>query len=356
MPIDNTIIASFLGAAPRGMSNVGDSFFDNGLLRMGEVKKRILPSNPKSNTKKLVEYDVEVVHRNGMDASATTTYRCLAGNGFGGLADKTDVSYRIDTSRTKGSSGNGARVLILCINGDQSKGIILGGIDPEEAKHEEKGHHYIFEFNGIRFAINDEGEAELIHRGPTNNDGSVKEQYEPQSGSAIKLTKDGSISITDQKGQSIELNAQDESLEGLVNKRLFIDINGTAELSSGEDFTVQSEEAVIINAQQGLLVGEANNKMMLGSTYRDSESTMNTTLSKSLQASAILANTAAVNLQLAAVAVSLPVVGGVLAAPFLTLASQALLQMGTAMNSMGQSIDSFESQQDRYLSKKNWND
>lgn len=359
MAVDNTIIPSFLGAIPRGMQNVGESLFSNGLLRMGEVKKKILPNDPSSDTKQLIEYDVEVVHRTGYQASATTTYRCIAANGFGGVADRVHATFRADT-KTEGesSTGNGSKVLILCINGEQTKAIILGGIDPEEVSHSEKGHHYIFEFNGAKVSVNSEGEIEILHRGPTNADGSIQEQYQDHEGTYVRFDKQGSLIVSGPGGeQYFKINHRDGQVELQADKKLLITSHGQTEIKSTDNTYVESENGIVqVLAGQGVHVGNATDKMILGSTYRAAEGAVNKTVAKSLQTAGAAFATASVALMTASGLNAFPMIGGIMAAPFFATAGLQLSTAGAALSAAGVAIEGLEAGAENYLSKKNRND
>ena len=107
---------------------------------------------------------------------------------------------------------------MLCVSGDQQKAVILGGLPADVPT--DLDHPYVFEFNGAHLFISDEGEVAFVHKGPTNNDGSVKEDYKEKGGTTVRFDKEGSIILTDSKGQYLKINAKDETLEGQVNKQL----------------------------------------------------------------------------------------------------------------------------------------
>jgi hypothetical protein len=179
-------------------------------LRMGEVQAIYWPTDPNNNSKRFVEYDVWVQHRaNG--TAVTKMYTNVIGiDALGSAADFSFSTYRVDPSATNQTNkqfapGFGAKVLILCINGETNNGVILGGLrdfhnDPDD---ENDGHHHHSRFNGIDVLVNSNGELVITYQGAQNNDGTMAEDVDDDAvGTTITLSKNGNITLADVKNKN----------------------------------------------------------------------------------------------------------------------------------------------------------
>jgi hypothetical protein len=357
---DGTIVPSFLQVSARGQSHAGPSLLTNYVLRHGEVKQIVLPDDPESQLGETVEYVVEVSHREEEGPTASTIYRGVTAlNALGGSADRTVATYRPDNSGSEKAVGDGSRVLLLCVSGDQSKAVILGGMQPlPTSSDSEKGHHYTFEFNGAYFNVNNEGEVQFVHKGPTNADGSVQEQYQDYGGANVRFDKNGDVIVSAPGGeQYFKLNHKDNQTELQADKKLLITSHGQTEVVGDDYILIKSKNAHIeMLADQGVQIGEASNAMLLADVYRQAEGLSNQTVAKSLHAASTAANTAGASLLAAAPLNAIPMVGGVLALPALIAAANALIAVGVSMNVAATAIDALENNYDKYLSPKNRND
>jgi hypothetical protein len=330
-------------------------------LRIGEVKTIIYPSDKLSISKNYVEYTVEVSQKNDGSALSSTLYHgCLAGQLFGGFADQLHYTLRQSqkqtTNKTDDSLGVGSKVLLLCINGVKSDAIIISGIpdglflDKDKAKHSsDKGHNLFFEFNGCQFAINKDGEMELKFRGATKHngeltDGAVKEA----EGSTISINKQGNIKVsTPDSNQFVNIDHQNKKIEIQAQTEWNCDIKGTVNIRADNNVFIKSS---------GVHVGGATDAWMLGTTYRNAETTQNTTLSSSLVSLASLSASAGVALTTASPLNAIPIVGGVAAASFFATAGAALTAAAPQFTAMSTAINLFEGKTATYLSKKNLTD
>lgn len=203
--------------------------FGNNLLRPGEVKAVIYPEDPRSRTKRFIEYDVYVQHRENNTAVTKMYHNCLQVNAFGSLADRVVATLRVDPKQgvTKDSQnvvalGLGAKVTVLCLSGESSEALIIGGIRDErdtDRGRKAKGHHLEFTFNGVAFSINDDGSWTLENQGKTGADGKADPKRDAAgAGTVVKVeasgnwtvqTKDAKQSIViDHKAGTIRLNAE----------------------------------------------------------------------------------------------------------------------------------------------------
>lgn len=354
---DATVIPSYLGATTRGSMEGSEDLLGNFALRYGEVKKIYHKDHELNFSKLHTEYEVEVQHRDGVGITSTTTYRGVAAsNLLGGLADKFEVTYRADTKQNTEGAGNGSKVLLLCISGDQSKAVILGGYS--ESPHEDTTHHMTLQFNGFRLHVNKDGEAELLFRGATNADGSRKGD-EDADGSYLRFSKDGTVTVSGPGGeQYIKIDQTNRKME------IQADTGGWT-VSSRQDATINAAQQVAIDAadgyisltsSDGTIIGLGTDFMILGDTYRQAEGLANQTVSKALAGASTAGIAASAALMTAAGLNAIPMVGGIAAAPFLITAATQLQIHAQALNVASQALNTFENNYDKYLSRNNKND
>jgi hypothetical protein len=331
---DGTVIPHFLNTTGRGaITNSGH--LNDVALRLGEVKEIVFPNNNKSLSKKFIEYNVSVKHKDGDSVYTVTTYvGCVVNNLFGGAADKVTYTLRPDASNNSSSPelGIGSKVILLCINGDRNKAIIVGGIrdttsNGSESDGKADGHNYFFEFNGAQTFINDDGELSIVFHGKTDADGSLASSADPDAeGSTFKLTKDGSIHLfTQDEKEAIEISHPD--------KRIYT------------------------TSENGVYIGKATDEMMLGTTYRTAEHAMNKTLKEKFKELQSKLNDASLNLSMvSALHGLLPVTGPMIVAGNVGSAAGSLGQAASLAGDIADALDKFEKDEEKYLSKVNKND
>ena len=316
---DGTVIPHYLSvkntSVADGLGMDGDSF-----LKIGEVKRIVWPGSKEAREgQRFIEYDVlaEFNDNDSLVGGGRLYPNCSTIDSFGGLADLTNWTYREDPTIPKSDPNNnlvpgyGSKVILLCVGGKTTRPLIIGGVRDGQDKSETKktaadlGHHLHWVFNGIDIFINDSGELTLTYKGKTKNDGTLDDSVDKdKAGTYIKLLKDGTVSI--------------------VGK--------------------------------GVNIGDATDKWLLASTYRDAETQMNTSLQTQLATLTSQLKTVATLLNTAGSGMSTPVTGAVAAGPQIVTAAQTLLQAADTTNQMSQSISQFEQDKDKYLSKKNKND
>lgn len=365
---DGTVIPSYLGVEQRGSNRGSDDILTNYTLRYGEVRSIVYPDNAASYSKKFVEYVVEVQHRDGGGVTASTLYRGVTVmNTLGGAADRTEMTLRPTANQGPDGVGEGSKVLLLCISGDQQKAVIIGGVQQNAGTSQ--GHHYFFEFNGAQFTVNSEGEAQFLHKGPTDPDGSVQDQYADYTGSIVRFDKTGNISVQDPNGQYIKLTNvntdnpdQDGTIEIQAENWLRLKSATSIEIISQASVYIQAtgqngQGSVSIEARDGVDMGTpATDYLVKGDTYRQAEGIMNGTVSNTFQSAAALMATSTATLTAAAGLNAIPMVGGILALPgFLALAGQ-LAALGSMFGVMGAAVNAFEGGSAGYLSTKNRTD
>lgn len=186
----------------------GDAFF-NVRLRTGEVQAVYFPEDDENVSKRFVEYQVWVQHRANGTAVTKIYDHCIAVDQLGSIADFSFATYRADPSATRKDSaktmkpGLGAKVLILCINGESTSGVIVGGIRNGQAEVDAKedGHHMHSRFNGVDVQVNKDGEYTLTYQGAQKVDGTSEDDVDQDVvGTFVKISKDGKFTVSDKNG------------------------------------------------------------------------------------------------------------------------------------------------------------
>jgi phage baseplate assembly protein gpV len=356
---DGTYVPAELGIHHRGDGHGASNMLLDYVLRMGEVKKIIYPEDPINEPRKRigVEYDVLIDYRDGTGSTVQAPYSCCTIDTlFGGIADRFHATYRADTTKSYQQLGTGSKVLVLCASGDQHKGIIIGGYeDPVHATRKESaesGHNLFFEFNGVRFTIDKEGQAQLLFRGATKIDGELTDEAVKEAeGTNVFIDKQGGVKIaTKDDAQFIHIDHENKKILILADSEWNVQVNDKAVIEVQNDVTLNSSAGgIAVGAANnvtiksaGVLVGGATDAWVKGTTYRAAESAL-----FSQMASALIAMQA--SLITAIGLIGIPTVGPALAIPGLT-------SVATQMGSMASSLVTFESNAASYLSTKNLTD
>ncbi len=244
------IIPSFLMGP--GDTFAGDSSYANNiLLRLGEVQEVIPPTSPKSRSRKVNEYRVFVqVVENG--TAITTMYEnCVLSNLFGGFADQLRYSLRAeknadtkDSQRQPGQPGKGAKVLLLCLNGETHSPMIIGGLRDSEmdAKDDEKkGHNLFFSFNGVEIEIDKDGALALTVKGATTADNKPAEGVATDAlPSKVSVGKDGKITASTKDGKNQVVIEQTGKITVTAESEIEINCK-TAKVNASSKATVVSK-------------------------------------------------------------------------------------------------------------------
>jgi hypothetical protein len=348
----DTLGQSHLYAAQNQLITRSDYAF-----RVGKIIAVYYPDNELNYSGSFIEYDVLADHIDQFGMHCKVIYpRCTVMSLFGGTADFIDFTYRLSTTNASGqaqatSSGAGANidygsaVGILCVNGDVRQGYIIGGLKhlglPQNDNFtptEDAGVHLNFEFNGIVGQINDDGELTITFNGATQADGTLDPSAdESNSGSNIKWSQDGSIAITSPSGnQSI---TQDNT-------------SSQTTITADSQCNINSSGNVVIKST-GVLTGEATDNTLLGTSFREAQTVMDTSLSANFNALSGLIASAAVSLATAGASFAVAAVAG----PALASAAASLASAAPLLALMGTAIDQFEAgSPSSYLSLKNQSD
>jgi hypothetical protein len=237
--------------------------FGNNTLKVGAVIEVYEPEDKNNVSKASAEYDVMVIEQDKSNGINYSIYRnCLALDSFGSVADYFQVKYRKPKdskkvrSNTKLKDQQGSIVLILCLDGNAEKAVIVGALaHPNRKKtlNKDSGHALEGEFNGIKYTIDKSGGLTITFKGATDGDG--KPISAKEGGSQIKIEKDGSVELNDaplseyDKAGNLKTNKASSAVSGEYEK---VRIDKTAQSisqSARKDISATSGANVNISAK-----------------------------------------------------------------------------------------------------------
>lgn len=234
--------------------------YGNTLLRVGEVKGIIYPNSPKSVTKKYIEYDVIVQHRENGTAVTKLYHNCYMADAMGGQADKSFRTLRIpdeknlspDGKQNLASLGTGTKVLILCINGGHNEAVIISGIRNfgDDTKREKKGIHLEWEFNGVVVEIADDGSFSIEKKGPTKSSGERDKNKGTDEAQNTKISVDGD--------GTFKVQTKDAKQSVTIDHK-----NGTITIDGDKELTIQGSKINVgKGADEAALLGDSTIKLL----------------------------------------------------------------------------------------------
>ncbi len=206
--------------------------FNNFLFRQGEVKRVIYPEDAASLSKRLIEYDVLVQHRENNTAVSKMYHHCKLANDLAGLADKSFRTLRVDpqkgasmSSKNEFNDGVGSKVTLLCLNGSDANALIIGGVrDTQDTDVGAKalGHHLHDVFNGASLDIRDDGSILITMGGKTQANGQAHANRDTDgAGSQIELKANGNIEArTPNAKQSVVIDHKAGTIKVTADKEL----------------------------------------------------------------------------------------------------------------------------------------
>jgi len=183
----------------------------NYALRIGEVQNIYYPQDKENVSKLFIEYQVLVQHRANGTAVTKMYDHCLAIDHLAGVADFSYSTFRADNAATRVEGkfrkpGLGARVIMLCINGESQSAVIIGGIrNPMIGAKDQKdlGHHHHSSFNGVDVNVNKDGEFTLTRGGANKLDGKLADGVnEDSTGTFVTFDKEGNVTLSDKNGEN----------------------------------------------------------------------------------------------------------------------------------------------------------
>lgn len=245
-----------------------NKIYNNVQLRAGTITASYDIDNPNNINKKSPEYDVLVLEQDRNSGTTPITYRnVISMDSFGGISDFFEFKRRSKTKeKTKSDvlDNDGQLVLLLCLDGNAKKGIIIGGIKQAQRLTKlatKAGLHLEGEYNGCNWKIDKDGAFTVTFKGPTDNEGKLKK---PEvSGSTVKIEKDGSIELntskTDkpEKNESLRLDKTKQEVNVTSRKNISVvaggdftnDIKGSFNQTIGKDLVQKIAGTATCNAK-----------------------------------------------------------------------------------------------------------
>jgi len=362
---DGTVIGSHMGVSDTSRGGGSTEQFGQWGLRMGIVRDIIYPEDKRSESKRFIEYTVEVQFKDSQGRTGTTPYsNVFLASAFGGRGDKIRYTHRAAKQVDDQGLGLGSKVVIGHLNGDRQQAIILGGIRDQNDKpdKEDDGHNYLWEFNGVQTVIRDDGSYELLFKGATDYDGEAR--------SGVDRAKGGTKFVMDAKGdlylahddQTLRLNHAAQawemeavSLVSLKAKRGQVKVDGYqgVEITATDKFAngglgaevrVAASSNIVLECRSGVRIGSelGHDNLVMGTTYRNAQSALHRSMIEVL-------TQLTVDLASAGAALLVPVIGPPASSLFVTKAATDVVRLVAA-------IGQFESQSVSFLSRKNTTD
>jgi len=236
-------------------------------IKVGMVRELVYL--PKSNE---TRYVVEV-----MDRGRLRPVTCVRLTKFGGLYNYEEFNFRgFDPGSDNVSYGNfgsspGDTVMVACVNGKPSEGVILGCIKHfgrDETLAADGSISYISEFNGIETVINKSGEYRVTFKGVPTNISELNKvpsgskypdpEYDTAVGSSFyQFDKTGSFFLTDNSNtvaQFIQIDKPNgkiiiaSGLTSLVidkNKESYTIVNKITTFNSTDEWNLSTKKTTI---------------------------------------------------------------------------------------------------------------
>jgi len=338
-----------------------------------------------TNTNEL-RYLVEIRHKNDI-----ILCNCRMLRRWGGVYNYEDFTLHGYNYNDASNNQNGVAaiagdaVLVGLFGGSGREGVILGGLTHMARKSFldiKKGPQYKSEFNGIETSINEDGEWTLTFKGqPTNKDKLNDTPSQPISApqynkdvgtSYMKWDKEGGYTLSDEatdgdKAQKLHIDKKKGTIDIFSGKiNLNFKKNGQKVSLTNKETLFTSKDSITYKTKK--FYGEASTEirvktplyvietdkvrlgdegatewLVIGSTFRQAEKTMNEAVKTQLQAAQTALAAAQVALGAAGGAMVVPIAGPIVAAPNVTAAGAAILQAGTALNLAATAIGAYES-------------
>lgn len=217
--------------------------FQNNTMRVGVVVASYAVSDDKNNSKLAMEYDVVTLEQNEDRGGTSILYRnCLSMEGLGSIADYFEKSLRPRTKKdnagpaTNLAGQDGNIVLLLCLDGNASKGIVLGSLGHPDRKTGIKDSEPFLqgEYNGVNVVINSDGSSSLTWKGATKSDGTAADKT--QGNTEIDIEKDGSFQLK----------------HSTITQRF--DRNGKSTLTTTDDVTTTTQKSFNVTATENVVI------------------------------------------------------------------------------------------------------
>lgn len=269
---DNSVVPSTLSMRPH--MDAKQQVMGNYSLKMGMVTDIFYPDEDKNLSKKFIEYNVMCSEINENGNVTMTVYRnCTVQNMFG--MSNNNLTYTLQADKSEdGRMEFGSLAMLLCISGQATNGqavIVSGFSHPDNPKYKKAdGQFYDFNFNGINYNINKDGEMTITFNSPL--DKKKNKKNEKAAGTQLKIDKEGRIKISDNEGQFWQLDRVDQKstwsngAESIIidkkNKQVQLISSGEMSQTSKQKMSMASDDDLIMSSKKDTaLTADANMKL-----------------------------------------------------------------------------------------------
>lgn len=260
--------SSLLSKRDEKQSSFSNRLFNNNGLKMGVVLEVLDLEHEENKSDTVVEYHVMAIEQEASFGINSTIYKnCVAVDSFGGIADFFQFTRRapLDKETVKKDADinnqEGTIVLMLCLDGNAEKAIIIGQLPNPSRKinlDKEKEHHAEGEFNGLRYSVDKDGAFTITFKGATDEDGIPATPA--SAGSQIKIEADGSLELNDApidaelaggNRKDAEAGEAGEGGDEIVNEKIRIDRTAMQIIMEAQsDITVNTGANLAITAKE----------------------------------------------------------------------------------------------------------
>jgi hypothetical protein len=255
----NPILPSSLLAFDHdGVTDAYKNSKSNFSLKTGIVIKSYDTNDPQNVSGVAVEYDVLTIDQSKDHGTSGVIYKkCLSVDGFGGLSDFMEAKLRPASDKkvikdAEIGNSDGAIVMLLCINGIEDRGVIIGSLKHPGRKtrlDKEAGLHLEGEYNGLNWKIDKDGALAVTFRSATDSKGKASD--EKSGGSNFKIEKDGSIELNDNNKEKIRIDKTNKTVTINAEK----DISNTTE----GNFNVTAKQSTNVTTTKDILMAASGN-------------------------------------------------------------------------------------------------
>ena len=258
LPNGTVLPYGLMSPSTSASSQVHKNAFDNKSLKAGVVVKSYATKDPENLTGLIPDYDVQVIEQYGSGAPTVRTYRhCVCSQGLGSIADFFEYTLRERTyvdDTTKGIAyghQDGSLVLLMCLDGNENKGIIVGALrNPDRPTQLTDDDMLAGAFNGASINIKKDGSIKAAFIGATDHKGKPTDSS--LGSTTFDVEKDGSFQVKHKtitqrldKNGKFTLTSDDE--------QSFTSNKAGMDFTAAKSFSVDAKDTISMTAKQAII-------------------------------------------------------------------------------------------------------
>lgn len=250
--------SSLLAFDHEGVTDAYKNSKSNFSLKTGVIIKSYDIDDSQNVSGVAVEYDVLTIDQSKDHGTSGVIYKkCMRIDGFGGLSDFMEAKLRPASDKKVIKDGeiinsDGAIVMLLCINGIEDRGVIIGSLKHPGRKtrlDKEAGQHLEGEYNGLNWKIDKDGAFTVTFRSATDSKGKAND--EKAGGTNFRMEKDGSVEVSDNNKEKIRIDKTNKTISINAEK----DISNVTEAN----FNITSKESVNVTSTKDIIMAASGN-------------------------------------------------------------------------------------------------